>query len=54
LLASKSAEADRLLNSLLVDSSKIRSELGWRPSFSLDEGMAETARWFLQTGAASS
>jgi nucleoside-diphosphate-sugar epimerase len=53
-LAGKSAEADRLLNSLLADSSKIRSELGWKPSASLDEGLAETARWFLQTGATSS
>jgi UDP-glucose 4-epimerase len=53
-LTGKSAEADRLLNSLLVDSSKIRSELGWKPSASLDEGLAETARWFLQTRATSS
>ncbi len=53
-LAGKSAEADRLLNSLLVDSSKIRGELGWRPSSSLDQGLAETARWFLQTRATSS
>ncbi len=53
-LAGKSSEADKLLGSLLVDSSKIRSELGWRPSASLDEGLAETARWFLQTRAMSS
>ena len=53
-LAGKSAEADRLLNSLLVDSSKIRSELGWKPSSSLDQGLAETARWFLQTQATPS
>jgi len=51
VLVGKSAEADRLLNSLVVDSSKIRSELGWKPHFSLDEGLSETARWFLETGA---
>ena len=51
MVLGKSAEADKLLNSLLVDSSKIRSELGWKPHFSLDEGLSETARWFLQTGA---
>jgi len=51
MFAGKSAEADKLLNSLLVDSSKIRSELGWKPHFSLDEGLSETARWYLQTGA---
>jgi len=51
MVLGKSAEADKLLNSLLVDSSKIRSELGWKPHFSLDEGLSETALWFLQTGA---
>jgi nucleoside-diphosphate-sugar epimerase len=54
MLAGKSAEADRLLSSLQLDSSKIRDELGWKPSASLDEGLAETARWFLQTRATSS
>ena len=54
MLLGKSAEADKLLNSLLVDSSKIRSELGWKPHFSLDEGLSVTARWFLQTGATPS
>ena len=54
MLAGKSAEADRLLNSLLVDSSIIRSELGWKPSFSLNQGLAETVRWFLQTRATPS
>jgi len=54
MLLGKSAEADKLLNSLLVDSSKIRSELGWKPHFSLDEGLSETARWFRQTGATPS
>jgi len=54
MLLGKSAEADKLLNSLLVDSSKIRSELGWKPHFSLDEGLSVTARWFRQTGATPS
>jgi nucleoside-diphosphate-sugar epimerase len=53
-LAGKSSGADKLLGSLLVDSSKIRSELGWKPSASLDQGLAETARWFLQTQATHS
>ncbi|HMK14608.1 MAG TPA: SDR family oxidoreductase [Burkholderiales bacterium] len=54
MLAGKSSEADKLLGSLLVDSSKIRSELSWKPSASLDRGLAETARWFLQAQSMSS
>lgn len=36
----------RLTGSLQVDSSKIRRELGWRPRFSLAEGLATTAAWY--------
>jgi len=39
-------EMARLVGSLQVDSSRIRSELGWRPRYSLAEGLRETARWF--------
>ena len=53
-LLGKTDEISRLLDSLAVDSSKIRSELGWKPSASLDQGLVETARWFLQTRAAPS
>jgi UDP-N-acetyl-alpha-D-quinovosamine dehydrogenase len=41
-----SSAVDWLLGSLVVDSSKIRRELGWRPPFTMDEGLAETAKWF--------
>jgi dTDP-glucose 4,6-dehydratase len=30
-----------------IDASKIRSELGWRPSHSFDHGLRDTVRWFL-------
>jgi nucleoside-diphosphate-sugar epimerase len=46
-LLGMSAEAERLLDSLQVEDSKIRKELGWKPSFSVDEGLMETAKWFL-------
>src|SRR5712691_2369296 len=46
-LLGMSAEAERLLDSLQVEDSKIRKELGWKPSFSVDEGFMETAKWFL-------
>ena len=42
----KTATVNRLMGSLTVDSSKIRRELGWVPPFTMDEGLAETAKWF--------
>lgn len=49
LLTGKSAEVERLLGSLRVDSSRIRRELQWTPSFSMDQGLRETVRWYLGT-----
>jgi len=48
-LVGKSDAVERLLGSLTVDSRKIRRELGWLPPFSLDQGLAETAKWFLSS-----
>jgi len=48
-LAGKSAEIERLAGSLRVDISKIRRELGWTPTFSMDQGMRDTAQWYLGT-----
>jgi len=45
-LTGKTAAVDRLLGSLVVDSGKIRRELGWKPPFTMEQGLAETARWF--------
>jgi UDP-N-acetyl-alpha-D-quinovosamine dehydrogenase len=44
-LTGKSGAVNRLTGSLTVDSSKIRRELGWVPPFTMDEGLAETAKW---------
>ena len=33
-----------------IDPARIRDELGWRPSHSLDEGLRETVRWYLDNG----
>jgi dTDP-glucose 4,6-dehydratase len=30
-----------------IDPSRIRTELGWRPSVTLDEGLRKTVRWYL-------
>lgn len=35
------SEVERLLDSLVIDSSKIRRELGWRPPFTMEQGVAE-------------
>ncbi len=45
-LTGKSAAVNRLTGSLTVDSSKIRRELGWKPPFTMEEGLRETARWY--------
>jgi nucleoside-diphosphate-sugar epimerase len=44
----RSKIADRLIDSLIVDTSKIRSQLGWEPPFSVEEGLKETAKWYVQ------
>ncbi len=40
------ADAGRLLDSLTVDDSRIRHELGWKPPFSVAQGLAATAEWY--------
>ena len=45
-LAGRSDDVARLLDDLVVDSSKIRAFLGWSPVFTLDEGLAQTAAWY--------
>jgi len=45
-LTGKYATADRLIGTLTVDSSKIRQELEWKPPFTMEEGLRETAEWF--------
>jgi nucleoside-diphosphate-sugar epimerase len=49
-LARRGAEADRLLGSLTVDASGLRTA-GWSPPQSVDAALAETARWWLAGGA---
>ena len=51
ILFGKKQETDRLLGSLGADTSKIRREIGWRPEFSLREGLRETIDWYRQQAA---
>jgi nucleoside-diphosphate-sugar epimerase len=47
-LVGRAAELDRLLGSLTVNSTQIRQELGWRPPFSLEEGLRQTVADYLR------
>ncbi|MSO92288.1 MAG: NAD-dependent epimerase/dehydratase family protein [Rhodospirillales bacterium] len=46
-LLGKRQAVRRLLHSLAVDDGKIRRELGWTPPFTVEEGLRETAAWFM-------
>ncbi|MBT8350313.1 MAG: sugar transferase, partial [Deltaproteobacteria bacterium] len=45
-LIGRSAAIDRLLGSLMIDNTKIRKELGWKPPYTMEHGLKETAKWF--------
>lgn len=47
-LCGKGTLVSRLVGSLTVDSSPIRNQLSWMPPFSLQTGLAKTAKWYLQ------
>ncbi len=47
-LASKQDAASRVLDSLVIDSGRAQRLLEWNPPMTLDEGLAETARWYRQ------
>ncbi|MCK6528685.1 SDR family oxidoreductase [Myxococcota bacterium] len=46
----RSAVVSRLLDSLQVDDTALRSALGWTPPFTVERGIGETVRWFEGTG----
>jgi nucleoside-diphosphate-sugar epimerase len=50
IAAGKADATSRLLESLQVDSSKIRHELGWLPRCDMARGLHEMARWYYQMG----
>jgi nucleoside-diphosphate-sugar epimerase len=46
-IAGKSEAVNRLLDSLTVDTSKIRTDLDWKPCCTIETGLRETAKWYL-------
>jgi len=48
-LLQKDAAVSRLLGSLVINSGKARQMLGWTPPVTLDDGLAATARWYLES-----
>jgi UDP-glucose 4-epimerase len=52
-LAGRKDDVARLLDDLAVDSSHIRTTLGWTPPYTLDQGLAETAACLRATQRAS-
>jgi nucleoside-diphosphate-sugar epimerase len=47
VLLGRADQVDRLFDSLCVNDSKIRGELSWLPPYSMEQGLRETANWFL-------
>ena len=45
-LAGRGEQVARLTESLQVNISRIKTETGWRPPFSLQQGLAQTASWY--------
>jgi nucleoside-diphosphate-sugar epimerase len=43
-LIGKSRELDKLTETLIVNSGKIRDLLGWKPPFTIEQGIKETVR----------
>ncbi len=42
----RAAQVDRLFGSLRINDSKIRSELGWVPPYTMEQGLRDTAEWY--------
>lgn len=48
MLSGKSAEVDRLVGNLQINNNDFLRDLGWRPPYSLDQGITATADWYRQ------
>lgn len=48
-LLGRTSMVNRLTQSLVVDSSKIRNDLSWTPPYTMSQGIQETANWYLHS-----
>ncbi len=46
-LSARSKDIERLISSLVIDSSKAGEKLGWKPPVSLNEGIVSVTKWYL-------
>jgi nucleoside-diphosphate-sugar epimerase len=46
IVTRQSQAIDRLTGDLTVDAAAIRARLGWRPPYTMQEGLTETAQWY--------
>lgn len=46
-LLGRTDQIDRLFGSLVVSDAKIRNELGWKPPYTLDQGLHTTTDWYM-------
>ena len=47
-LIGKKSEVKKLINSLNIDSKETQEIIKWTPPFSIDDGLKETAKWYLK------
>jgi nucleoside-diphosphate-sugar epimerase len=45
-LTGKSSAVERLLDSLTVSNNKIVTTLNWQPPYTVEQGLAATAKWY--------
>ncbi len=48
-MTGRSNTVSRLLDTLIVNMDKIRQELNWVPPHSMEQGLRETAKWYMQS-----
>jgi nucleoside-diphosphate-sugar epimerase len=48
-LTGRSAQVERLIGNLRLDSTHVRQSLGWHPPYTVEQGLSKTAMWYRST-----